>query len=89
MLTLLEIAIKSLRRGRPEVADAYGALIGDITNLSKGDRRGCAGRFCMTWQKARCSICGQWEYDAGRSQMSRERLMLRLRDCDRLRCGPV
>ena len=34
VLTLLEIAIKPLRLGRPEAADAYGALIGDITNLS-------------------------------------------------------
>lgn len=34
VLTLLEISIKPLRLGRPEVADAYEALIGDITNLS-------------------------------------------------------
>jgi predicted nucleic acid-binding protein len=31
---LLEIAIKPLRLGRPEVADAYELLIGDITNLT-------------------------------------------------------
>jgi predicted nucleic acid-binding protein len=34
VLTLLEIAIKPLRLGRPEIADAYEALIGDITNLA-------------------------------------------------------
>jgi predicted nucleic acid-binding protein len=34
VLTLLEISIKPLRLGRPEVADAYEALIGDITNLA-------------------------------------------------------
>lgn len=34
VVTLLEIAIKPLRLGRPEIADAYEALIGDITNLS-------------------------------------------------------
>jgi predicted nucleic acid-binding protein len=34
VLTLLEIAIKPLRLGRPEVADVYEALLGDITNLA-------------------------------------------------------
>lgn len=34
VLTLLEIVIKPLRLGRPEIADAYEALIGDITNLA-------------------------------------------------------
>lgn len=34
VLTLLEIAIKPLRLGRPESADTYEALIGDITNLA-------------------------------------------------------
>jgi len=34
VLTLLEISIKPLRLGRPEIADAYEALIGNITNLA-------------------------------------------------------
>jgi hypothetical protein len=37
VLTLLEITIKPLRLGRPEIADAYEALIGDITNLAIND----------------------------------------------------
>jgi predicted nucleic acid-binding protein len=37
VLTLLEISIKPLRLGRPEIADAYEALIGDITNLTIND----------------------------------------------------
>lgn len=34
VLTLLEIATKPLRLGRPEVADVYEALLGDVTNLA-------------------------------------------------------
>jgi predicted nucleic acid-binding protein len=34
VLTLLEIAVKPLRLGRPEVADVYEALLGDIANLA-------------------------------------------------------
>jgi predicted nucleic acid-binding protein len=34
VLTLLEIAVKPLRLGRPEVADVYEALLGDIPNLA-------------------------------------------------------
>ncbi len=34
VVTVLEIAIKPLRLGRPEIADAYEALIEDITNLA-------------------------------------------------------
>ena len=34
VLTLLEITVKPLRLGRPEVADVYAALLGDIPNLA-------------------------------------------------------
>jgi predicted nucleic acid-binding protein len=34
VLTLLEVAVKPLRLGRPEVADVYEALLGDIANLA-------------------------------------------------------
>jgi predicted nucleic acid-binding protein len=34
VLTLLEVAIKPLRLGRPEIADAYEALLEDVTNLA-------------------------------------------------------
>jgi predicted nucleic acid-binding protein len=34
VLTLMEVAIKPLRLGRPEIADAYAALLEDIPNLA-------------------------------------------------------
>ena len=34
VITLLEVTIQPLRLGRPEVADAYRALIADIPNLA-------------------------------------------------------
>jgi predicted nucleic acid-binding protein len=34
VVTLLEVMIRPLRLGRPEIADAYEALLGDIPNLS-------------------------------------------------------
>jgi predicted nucleic acid-binding protein len=34
ILTLLGVAIKPLRLGRPEVADAYEALLADVANLA-------------------------------------------------------
>lgn len=34
ILTLLETGVKPLRLGRPEVADAYEALLQDVTNLT-------------------------------------------------------
>lgn len=34
VLTLLEVAVKPLRLGRPEVADVYEALLGDIPNFA-------------------------------------------------------
>jgi len=34
VLTLLEIAVKPVQLGRPEVADAYEALLGDIPHLA-------------------------------------------------------
>lgn len=37
VLTLLEIVVRPLRLGRPEIADAYEALIGNITNLAIHD----------------------------------------------------
>lgn len=45
VLTLLEIAIKPLRLGRPEIVDAYEALIGDITNLAINDVDGRSARI--------------------------------------------
>lgn len=45
VITLLEISIKPLRLGRPEVADAYEALIGDITNLAINDIDGRTARI--------------------------------------------
>jgi len=113
VLTLLEISIKPLRLGRPEVADAYEARL-EISPIApsvmwmcarsgsrrlarqirpsntrfiadrrlpceqsrsvrhqrptiapcEGDRRGCAGRICVTWQTVRFSISGKWAYAA-------------------------
>lgn len=34
VVTLLEVMIRPLRLGRPEIADAYGALLADIPNLA-------------------------------------------------------
>lgn len=34
VVTLLEVTIRPLRLGRPEIADAYEALLGDIPNLA-------------------------------------------------------
>lgn len=34
IITLLEMTIRPLRLGRPEIADTYEALLGDIPNLS-------------------------------------------------------
>ncbi|MCO5221459.1 MAG: type II toxin-antitoxin system VapC family toxin [Thermomicrobiales bacterium] len=34
VITMLEVTIQPLRRGRPEIADAYEALLGDIPNLT-------------------------------------------------------
>lgn len=34
VITMLEVTIQPLRLGRPHVADAYEALLGDIPNLS-------------------------------------------------------
>lgn len=34
VLTLLEVAVKPLQLGRPEIADSYQALLGDISNLT-------------------------------------------------------
>jgi predicted nucleic acid-binding protein len=45
VLTLLEIAIKPLRLERPEIADAYEALIGDITNLAINNMDARAARI--------------------------------------------
>ncbi len=45
VLTLLEITIKPLRLGRPEIADAYEALIEDITNLAINDVDAPAARI--------------------------------------------
>lgn len=45
VLTLLEIQVKPLQLGRPEVADAFDALIGDITNLVINDVDGRSARI--------------------------------------------
>jgi predicted nucleic acid-binding protein len=45
VVTVLEISVKPLRLGRPEAADAYEALLGDIPHLTIVDLDARAARI--------------------------------------------
>ena len=45
ILTLVELAVKPLRLGRPEVADAYELLVQDIDNLAVVELDARVGRI--------------------------------------------